>query len=115
MTEEIEMGEDAKEALVEIDENLKVEDGVQVQIAKTNPIIHKEVPDKGVDWDAKSTPKKIFENHQFIGVRHGEGLTGGRAPSGSLVVRENSRLHQAVELDLTHGGGHPRLVAARLL
>ena len=115
MAEKIEVGRDAKIALVEIDKNRNVEDGIGVEIAKANPVVPEEVAEEGMYWDAKSTPKKILKNHQLVGVRHGKGLTGGRAPSGGLAVRENPRLHLAVKLELAHGRGNPRLIMAGLL
>ena len=66
----------------------------------------------------------ILEYHHFIGVRHWEGLTEGRPPSGSNTVRKNSRLHQYVELCFSGARRHPlfvtpdfgaRLLGARLL
>ena len=82
----MEMGVNPQIGFTEMNKNRNVEDGIGVEIAKANPIVPEAVPKEGMDWDAKSTPKKILKNHQLVGVRHGEGLIGGRAPSGGLAV-----------------------------
>ena len=98
MTEEIEVWKDSEKRLSKMDEDRYMQYYVWVEVAQTDPPEFQQIPQEWVYRKSQPAPEIIFKQYSFIGMRHGEGLTEGRRPSGGDAVRQNACLHQSIEL-----------------
>ena len=57
------MALNAKISLIEMDEDRDMKDGVQAQIAKTNPIIINQPTEEWMDWNTEFMVEVIYKNY----------------------------------------------------
>ena len=72
-----------------------------MEVAQTNHPKLQQIPQERMNRKSQPTPEIILEYHHFIGMRHWEGLTEGRPPSGGSTVKENASFYQSVQLRLS--------------
>ena len=68
VTEEVEVGADAKEDLTEMNEGGDVENGVRVQMNLFNPIPVKKAPEESIGRQTESPIKEVLKDYDFTSV-----------------------------------------------
>jgi len=87
VVEEVEVGMDSEIRLTEMDEDRYVQYCVWVEVAQTDSLEFQQIPQEWVNKKSQPTLEIIFKHYSFVGMRHREGLTEGRSPSGGDAVR----------------------------
>ena len=86
ITEEIELGADAKKDFTEVDEGGDVKNGVRVQVDQFDPVPVKKATEEIIGWQSKPPIKEMFKDHNFTSVGSGERLTKCSAPPDEILL-----------------------------
>lgn len=107
MVEQIEVGEDPQERLVERDEQAHRKNRIGMEIAGPHPIVRAELAQEWMAWVAKPTKIKILKYYYFTRTGFQITLTSRHSPPSNGGHQEHAYLHQPCHAFLCAGRLHP--------